>query len=383
MRHDLGLRLTDDQATNADLDHLDAARGFGLEFLELREVNPFTQRVIKRSRERLEEEGKLVKVEMVPFGDGQPILCSHSMEQAFDLAEAFAKALHQRVKASGFIKTLLQRRVGSSLVAGLKTTRKMLAGRAFEEDEDPNEDAETLYPLTEEEQKLLRRLEEHLVRHLAREDDPKFERAREVLQQAFEGHTWLERGTLIFSQFYDSAYALCEYLAKCFDEPIGLYANTSASKRFEDGKVHTVDRELLKEKVTQGRLKLLVGTDAASTGLNLQRLGCLINLDLPWNPTVLEQRKGRVQRGTMAKRVPFYNMRYDKGVEQRLFQTLSGRIQEITALFGTIPDFIVDQWIKDMLEDKAWDENTVLTIISDQQQNPFTLKRIFQLAAGR
>jgi superfamily II DNA/RNA helicase len=32
-------------------------------------------------------------------------------------------------------------------------------------------------------------------------------------------------------------------------------------------------------------LKLLIGTDAASTGLNLQRLGCLINLDLPWNPT--------------------------------------------------------------------------------------------------
>jgi len=120
-------------------------------------------------------------------------------------------------------------------------------------------------------------------------------------------------------------------------------------------------------------LKLLVGTDAASTGLNFQRLGCLINLDLPWNPTVLEQRKGRVQRGTIAKRIPFYNMRYDKGVEQKLFQTLSGRIQEITAIFGTIPDFIVDRWVEDMLQEKEWDENTVLTIITDQQQNPFTV----------
>ena len=61
---------------------------------------------------------------------------------------------------------------------------------------------------------------------------------------------------------------------------------------------------------------------------------------MPWNPTVLEQRKGRVQRGTIAKRIPFYNIRYDKGVEQKLFQTLSDRIQEITAIFGTIPDFI-------------------------------------------
>ena len=126
--------------------------------------------------------------------------------------------------------------------------------------------------------------------------------------------------------------------------------------------------------MTKGRLKLLIGTDAASTGLNLQRLGCLMNLDLPWNPTLLEQRKGRVQRGTLAKRIPFYNMRYDKGAEQKLFETLSGRIQEITAIFGSVPDFIVDRWVDDMLEKKQWDDNALLTIISDQRQNPFILK---------
>jgi hypothetical protein len=71
-------------------------------------------------------------------------------------------------------------------------------------------------------------------------------------------------------------------------------------------------------------------------------------------------------------------MRYDKGVEQKLFQTLSDRIQEITAIFGTIPDFIVDQWVEDMLMDKEWDENTVLTIIAEQQQNPFTLKETME-----
>ena len=54
------------------------------------------------------------------------------------------------------------------------------------------------------------------------------------------------------------------------------------------------------------------------TGLNLQTLGSLINLDLPWNPTTLEQRKSRVQRGTIEKRIPFCNLRYDEGVEQRL-----------------------------------------------------------------
>lgn len=374
IRHDLGLTVTDDLATNADLDRIDPARSFDLDCMTLREVNPFTQWVVKRSRDRLEEEGKLVKIEMVAFGDGQPILCSHSMEQAFELAEDFAKALHQRVKAGGFIKTLLQRRVGSSLKAGLKTTRKMLGGRPLETEDDPDDDAQSIYPLEDREKAFLQRLEEHLTRHLEREDDPKFERVREILASEFEGRTWIDRGILIFSQFYDSAYALAEYLMKRIEEPIGLYTNSSASKLFEAGKIQSVNRELLKEKVVQGRLKLLIGTDAASTGLNLQKLGCLINLDLPWNPTLLEQRKGRVQRGTLAKRIPFYNMRYDKGAELKLFQTLSGRIQEITAIFGTIPDFIVDRWVTDMLDDKEWDENTILTIIADRERNPFTLK---------
>jgi hypothetical protein len=74
-----------------------------------------------------------------------------------------------------------------------------------------------------------------------------------------------------------------------------------------------------------------------------------------------------VQRGTLAKRIPFYNMRYDKGAEQRLFQVLSGRIQEITSVFGTVPDFIVDEWATDMLEDRAWDDNTILTVIAERK----------------
>src|SRR5262249_13688010 len=79
-------------------------------------------------------------------------------------------------------------------------------------------------------------------------------------------------------------------------------------------------------------------------------------------------------RGTVAKRIPFYNLRYDKGAEQKLFATLSGRIQEITAIFGCVPDFIVDRWVEDMLEQKKWDDSTLLTGISDQRDNPFVAK---------
>lgn len=377
VRTDLDLKSTDDEATSADLDRIDESRKTTLEFLDLTDTNPFTQRVIKRSRERLESEGKLVRIEMVPFGDGQPILASHSMKQAFDLSEEFAQILHKRVKGAGFIKTLLQRRVGSSLEAGLKTTRKMLSDKDPDDDNE-GDDGESIYPLEDQETEILKRLEQHLERHLDLESDPKFERVLDILHSEFEGQSWLERGVLIFSQFYDSAYSLASYLSKHIKEPIGLYANSSASKLFDSNKIHSVERGLLTEKVSQGRLKLLIGTDAASTGLNLQRLGCLINLDLPWNPTLLEQRKGRVQRGTVAKRIPFYNMRYDQGAEHQLFQVLSSRIQEISSIFGTVPDFIVDLWVKDMLENKKWDEMTLLTVISDQRKNPFVLKETIE-----
>lgn len=109
----------------------------------------------------------------------------------------------------------------------------MLAGRQLEFEDDPDDDAQSIYPLTEVEKGLLKRLEEHLSRHLEREDDPKFERVRDILALEFEGRTWLDRGVLIFSQFYDSAYALADYLIKHIDESIGLYTNSSASKLFE------------------------------------------------------------------------------------------------------------------------------------------------------
>jgi len=50
-------------------------------------------------------------------------------------------------------------------------------------------------------------------------------------------------------------------------------------------------------------------------------------------------------------------------------------MQEITAIFGTIPDFIVDQWIKDMLDDQEWDQNTVLQVISDQTKTPLPSRK--------
>jgi superfamily II DNA/RNA helicase len=106
--------------------------------------------------------------------------------------------------------------------------------------------------------------------------------------------------------------------------------------------------------VRDGTCRLLVGTDAASEGLNLQKLGALINLDLPWNPTRLEQRKGRIQRiGQTRDEVYVYNLRYRGSVEDLVHDLLSTRLQAIHDLFGQLPDTLEDVWVDVALRDEA------------------------------
>jgi len=109
----------------------------------------------------------------------------------------------------------------------------------------------------------------------------------------------------------------------------------------------------LKDRVRTGDLKLLLGTDAASEGLNLQRLGTLINIDLPWNPTRLEQRKGRIQRiGQARSEIWIANLRYRGSVEDRVHQVLADRLEAIHGLFGQIPDTLEEVWVQVALNDE-------------------------------
>ncbi|MFR9721683.1 helicase-related protein, partial [Aeromonas diversa] len=75
-----------------------------------------------------------------------------------------------------------------------------------------------------------------------------------------------------------------------------LYAGVGKSGLFRDEQFNNVEREVIKAAVRTREIRLVVATDAACEGLNLQTLGTLINIDLPWNPSRLEQRLGRIKR---------------------------------------------------------------------------------------
>lgn len=322
--------------------------------------NPYIRFIIRRTRKYLEEtldengEPYLQKVGVKLFGEAEQdaIILPGYLEDAYQTAEEFCRALGELMKGSGFIRTLLLRRMGSSLEAGRKTAIKMLGEGHLLEDEEEEEDYAGGDPerldaqsgiaarLMDREQKILQRLIYALDQH--QEADPKLEKLRSLLFA--EG--WAELGCIVFSQYFDTVWYFSEQIAKEKPQPIGVYAGADKSGIWQNGVFTKTSKESLKAQVQSGQIKIIFGTDSASEGLNLQRLGTLINLDLPWNPTRLEQRKGRIQRiGQRLEEVFVYNMRYRGSVEDRVHQLLSERLNNIFSIFGQVPDILQDVWI--------------------------------------
>jgi superfamily II DNA/RNA helicase len=117
----------------------------------------------------------------------------------------------------------------------------------------------------------------------------------------------------------------------------------------------SVEREDIKKAVRTRAIRLVVATDAACEGLNLQTLGTLINVDLPWNPSRLEQRLGRIKRFGQARRtVDMLNLVYHETRDEQVYEVLSRRLKDKFDIFGGTPDTIEADWIEDVerLEEK-------------------------------
>lgn len=336
--------------------------------------HPFIRRIVRRTRQQLERQVdpetrepylQKVAVRLLGEADHDAIRLTPYLQEAYSLAEAFCEQLGQRMKGAGFLKTLLLRRVGSTVYAGLQTAQKLLAEwetMDLDADEEEESDAQSEAEPAEKSRILTtaeRTLLERFVSALAanRDPDPKYAAVRHCLLE----RGWLGLGCIIFSQYRASVQWLAEQLTRELpDEPVALYSGPTSSGIMQNGQWTAKPREDLKRMVAERQIRLLLGTDAASEGINLQKLARLINLDLPWNPTRLEQRKGRIQRiGQIHDTVEIYNMRYKDSVEDRVHQLLSHRLQNIYDLFGQIPDVLEDVWVAMALGEKQRAEKII------------------------
>jgi SNF2 family DNA or RNA helicase len=82
-------------------------------------------------------------------------------------------------------------------------------------------------------------------------------------------------------------------------------------------------KDLLTNFANDPESKVFLSTDAGGVGLNLQSAGVVINLDIPWNPAVLEQRIARVHRLGQGRHVRVYNFVTSNSIEERILHLLS------------------------------------------------------------
>ncbi|TWT33913.1 ATP-dependent helicase HepA [Posidoniimonas corsicana] len=96
-------------------------------------------------------------------------------------------------------------------------------------------------------------------------------------------------------------------------------------------------------------INVLVSTDAGGQGVNLQACNVLVNYDLPWNPMVVEQRIGRVQRlASPHKHVTVFNLCIANSPEEHIVGRL---IEKLQTIFATVGD--IDSILQSAFQDDA------------------------------
>jgi hypothetical protein len=97
-----------------------------------------------------------------------------------------------------------------------------------------------------------------------------------------------------------------------------------------------VERDEIKHRFLRGEIDILVCTDAAAEGLNLQSADLLVNFDLPWNPMKVEQRIGRIDRiGQRHRDVYVLNLCYAGSAEEVVYGRLLARLHDAGIIVGT------------------------------------------------
>ena len=81
--------------------------------------------------------------------------------------------------------------------------------------------------------------------------------------------------------------------------------------------------------------RVFLSTDAGGVGLNLQAASLVINLDLPWNPAVLEQRIARAHRHGQPHSVQVINLVAKGTIEERMLDTLAAKRNVFAGVFGS------------------------------------------------
>jgi superfamily II DNA or RNA helicase len=144
------------------------------------------------------------------------------------------------------------------------------------------------------------------------------------------------RPILVFSEYADTMEYLRDNLANHYADQVASYSGGGGGF-YREGKWMPATKKEITDALKQGTIRFLVCTDAASEGLNLQTASALINYDLPWNPSKVEQRIGRIDRiGQKEREIRVYNLLLKNSIDEKVYGALRRRCGLFTHFVGTM-----------------------------------------------
>lgn len=326
---------------------------------------------------------RLVKEELLRF-DGTPLFpereaislhysLSPGESDLYEAVTAYVQSQFNRADkltgkrrvTVGFALTVLQRRLASSpeaIYQSLARRRQRLQKQLEEErqgkrqddfvlDDNYDEDELTAEQLESQEEELSARASAstsipeleaeiaclvELERHAARVRQAGTDRKWEELSGLLQTDLFRNRNEklIIFTEHRDTLRYLEDKIASLLGDSRAVVVIHGSMPR---GERHRVEASFKNDPET----RILVATDAAGEGINLQRSHLMVNYDLPWNPNRLEQRFGRIHRIGQKHVCRLWNLVASQTREGRVFQRLFDKLeQEKASLGGKVFDIL-------------------------------------------
>ncbi|GHO67432.1 helicase [Ktedonobacter sp. SOSP1-52] len=165
--------------------------------------------------------------------------------------------------------------------------------------------------------------------------DRKWEELASLLHKRAMFNTRGQRFKLvIFTEHRDTLNYLSERICTMLGQPEAVVTIHGGLSREERGKAQTAFTH-------DPSAHILIATDAAGEGINLQRAHLMVNYDLPWNPNRIEQRFGRIHRIGQTEVCHLWNLVAAETREGAVFHTLLKKLEEErTSLGGQVFDVL-------------------------------------------
>ncbi|PLN19669.1 RNA helicase, partial [Klebsiella pneumoniae] len=268
------------------------------------------------------------------------------------LDEMKLMARGQKAKRSGEAETLEKYKVSKSIVLpdDWDELDEDLSAEEYElyseEVADQATAAETIFEL-EAEINSLRELENQALVLVQSGNDKKWEELSRLLQDSPEmiNRDGERRKLIIFTEHKDTLNYLRQRVSDLLGQPQAVRVIYGGTNRDERRKIQTEFR-------SDPTVLILIATDAAGEGVNLQNANLMVNYDLPWNPNRLEQRFGRIHRIGQKEVCHLWNIVANETREGAVFQKLFEKLEiEKSALGGKVFDILGEAFDNVSLKD--------------------------------